>query len=316
MTTELDICSLGRQGIKSNPSHGEMTLASNSWAALAKLVLAMLIWASSFVALKYALKGFHPMAVVFGRMVVAGLCFLPLLKGWRGNVRYLPGDWKWLFLMALLQPCICFVCETLALTYTSASQAGMIFSTQPLMVAGAAVLLLKEKITSRAAFGFALAIAGAIWLSLAGAATESAPAPAFGNLLEFLAVASVAGYTVLFKRLCLRYPPLVLTAMQAYIGIAFFLPLAIAFPSTVSPDVPLMTPALAIIYLGVFVTLVGYSLYNMAVSRIPASRAAAFTNLIPVFAVLMGQFVLGETLTPTQYLAAALTLSGVILSQT
>lgn len=256
------------------------------------------------------------MTVVFGRMAVASLCFLPLLRSWRQSVRYAPGDWKWLLLMALFEPCLCFMCETLAMTLTSASQASMIFSTQPLLVAVAAVLLLKESVAPRAAAGFALAIVGSIWLSVAGTATESAPSPALGNFLEFIAVASVAGYTILLKRLCLRYPPLFLTAVQAYAGVVFFLPLAVAFPRTGGTDTPILVPALAVIFLGVFVTLVGYGLYNFAVSRIPASKAAAFTNLIPVFAVLMGRFVLDETLTNTQYLAAALVLGGVILSQT
>lgn len=293
-----------------------MELLSKSWVLLVGLVLAMFIWASSFVALKLAFEGFHPMAVIFGRMAMASLCLIPFLTAFRREVRYQAGDWKWLLVMALFQPCICFLCETWALTFTSASQAGMIFSTQPLMVAGAAVLLLKESLAPRAAAGFALAIAGAVWLSLAGTATESAPFPALGNFLEFLAVLSVASYTILLKRLCLRYSPLFLTAIQAYVGTAFFLPLAIAFPFTVGPDAPILVPALAVIFLGVFVTLVGYGLYNFAVSRIPASKAAAFTNLIPVFAVLLGRLVLAETLTPTQYLASALTLGGIVLSQT
>lgn len=35
------------------------------------LILAMLLWASSFVALKLAFRGFHPLQVIFGRMFIA-----------------------------------------------------------------------------------------------------------------------------------------------------------------------------------------------------------------------------------------------------
>jgi len=45
------------------------------------------------------------------------------------------------------------------------------------------------------------------------------------------------------------------------------------------------------------------------------SQATAFINLIPVFAVILGWLVLGETFTGSQYLAAAIVFWGVYLSQ-
>ncbi|MBP8037542.1 MAG: EamA family transporter, partial [Desulfobulbus sp.] len=44
------------------------------------LLLAMVLWGSSFVALKYSFQEMRPLAVIFGRMVVASLCFLPFLR--------------------------------------------------------------------------------------------------------------------------------------------------------------------------------------------------------------------------------------------
>ncbi|RUM36772.1 MAG: EamA family transporter, partial [Desulfobulbus sp.] len=41
------------------------------------LLAAMVLWGSSFVAMKYALSYFSPMVVVFARMIVATICFLP-----------------------------------------------------------------------------------------------------------------------------------------------------------------------------------------------------------------------------------------------
>jgi len=51
------------------------------------------------------------------------------------------------------------------------------------------------------------------------------------------------------------------------------------------------------------------------VSRIPVSQASAFVNLIPVFTILLGRVLLGETLAGQQYLAAAVILAGVFISQ-
>jgi drug/metabolite transporter (DMT)-like permease len=291
------------------------------WLPLAGLVLAMLIWASSFIAQKIAFTGLSPMAVVFSRMAVASLCFLPFLAGWRRNVRYAAGDWKWLLLMPLFEPCLYFIFEALALTKTSASQAGMLVSMLPLLVAVVASRLLGEKLSVRAMSGFILAIAGAVWLSLAGVADAAAPDPVLGNFLEFLAMVAATGYTILVKRLSPRYPPLFLTAVQAFVGTIFFLPVMLLHPTPltlqVAPGSALpVLPIMAVLFLGVVVSVGAYGLYNYGLSRIPASRAAAFTNLIPVFTVVMGRFALGERFTDGQYLASVLVLAGVILSQT
>ena len=72
---------------------------------------------------------------------------------------------------------------------------------------------------------------------------------------------------------------------------------------------------LSLLFLGVSVTLGAFGLYNWAMSRMPASRASAFINLVPVLAVLLGWLVLNEGLNQLQLLAAMVIVGGVILSQ-
>jgi drug/metabolite transporter (DMT)-like permease len=276
------------------------------------LLLAMLLWASSFVALKVAFTGYHPMQVIFGRMFVASLCFLPFVPGFC-RLKWQRGDLRYLLLMAFFEPCLYFLFEAEALQKTSASQAGMITAMLPLLVAVAAWALLKEKISRLTLAGFLIAICGAILLSLAAEATSQSPAPLLGNLLEFAAMICACGYTICLKHLSGRYPPLFLTAVQAFIGSLFFafflLPADIGFPTHW-----LAEPGFAVLYLGTFITLGAYGLYNFGVSRIPANQAAAFVNLIPVFSVMLGWLILAERLTFGQWLAVILVFSGVFIS--
>lgn len=279
------------------------------------LILAMMIWGSSLVAQKYALLAFSPMAMNFGRMAVASLCFLFVLRRFRGVRRhYLPGDWWRLALLALFEPCLYFVFEAWALTKTSASQAGMIIAMMPLMIALAARLILKETLSRRTLPGFVVAITGAVWLSAGGESTEHAPAPVLGNVLEFIATIFATGYTITSKQLARRYPPLFLTAVQAFSGAVFFLPVMLLVSPPVVAELSL-TPLLSMLYLGVFVSLGAYALYNYGLSKVPAIYAAALINLIPIFSLLLGWLILGEELTPSQYAASALVLSGVMISQ-
>lgn len=276
------------------------------------LVVAMAIWGSSFIALKLTFAELPPLWVIFGRMALGSLVFL-LAWRWRGRVQYRAGDWKYLLGLAACEPCLYFIFEALALQHTSAAQAGMITALLPLLVAMGAFVFLRERIGRTTLAGFLLALCGAVWLSLAGSADEHAANPLLGNFYELLAMLCATGYTLLLKHLSGRYSAFILTAMQALIGALFFLPVAALdapFPETIS--------ALglgALLYLGVVVTVGAYGLYNFGVSRLPASQASGFINLIPVFTLLFAVLLLGESLNALQMLAAALVFGGVALSQ-
>ncbi len=279
----------------------------------AALLLATLLWGSSFIALKWSFMYYDPWVVIFGRMIVASAGFLILYRHLDGNI-YKKGDWRLLSLMALCEPCLYFILESMALQRTTASQAGMITALFPLMVAVGARIFLKEEIGRRTVAGFLLASAGVAMLSLSGRASDYAPDPRAGNTLELLAMISSTCYTLIMKRLSSRYNPLFLTAFQAFFGSMFFFPL-LFLPSTRIPEEFHLVPALLIIYLGLFVTLAAYALFNFSVSRIPATQAIAFVNLTPVFAVILARLVLNETFNTLQYTASAVVLAGVFLSQ-
>lgn len=277
------------------------------------LITAMILWASSFVALKIAVQSYDPMVVIFGRMFVASLFFLLIVRRFRG-IEWKIRDIKWMILMALCEPCLYFLFEVKAIENTTASQAGMITAILPLLVAIGARMFLKEYLHGLTVAGFVLSIFGAVWLSIGGSATLSAPNPPLGNFLEFVAMVCATGYTLILKRLTAFYPPLLLTGLQAVSGSIFYFPL-LFLPSTRLPDEWLPIPALMILYLGLFITMGAYGLYNFGVSRISASKASAFVNLIPVFAVIMGWMILDERFTFSQCAASGCVLVGVFISQ-
>ena len=277
------------------------------------LLLAMVLWGSSFVALKYSFQEMHPLAVIFGRMVVASLCFLPFLRSFtRMGVRrhhIFP-----LAAMCLCEPCLYFLFESAALVHTAASQAAMITTMLPLMVALAAGLVFGERVSVRTVSGFVVAVAGAVWLSVAAGASGQAPNPALGNFFEFLAMVCATAYTILMKQLSKTFHPFLLTGLQAFAGALFFAPALLLAKVRVVADLP-VGGLLAVLYLGTVVSVGAYGLYNFGISRIPASQAAAFVNLIPVFSILLGFLILGERLTSWRLCACALVFFGVLLSQ-
>ncbi len=274
----------------------------------------MIIWSTSFVALKATFITYDPMFVIWGRQILASIAFLFVIKKLWNKCKYEKGDIKYLLLMSLFEPCLYFVFEAMAIINTTASQAGMLTSMLPLLVAAAAFFTLKEKTTPLTWIGFLTAIIGVIILSGFSEATEDAPNPVLGNFFEFTAMICATGYTISLKKLSARYNPFFLTAVQCFVGSVFFFPL-IFISGKGLPSHFVLMPALGIIYLGLIVTIGAYGLYSVGVGSMKASTATAFVNLIPVFTIFWGWLFLGETMNLIQYAGCGLVFIGVYLSQ-
>lgn len=279
------------------------------------LVLAMFLWGSSFVALKHAFTLADPWWIIWARMCVATLLGFAFLRFFP-RVVFRREDWGLLVLMGLFEPCLYFIFETLALQYTSAAQAGAITAVLPLFIGIAAAIFLGERPGFPFLAGVVISFGGAVWLSLGSAPSAHATLPWLGNLFEVLAMLSAAGYVMAVKKLTARYSAWHLVLVQNAIGALFFAPMALRSTATRSLLIDQNAPWLAVFYLGGAVSLGAFLCYNFALKHMEASRAAAFTYLIPVFAAGMSVLLLGERILPQQLLAIALVLGGVVIAET
>lgn len=278
------------------------------------LTTAMLLWASSFIALKTVFLVFDPLFVLFCRMVIATVLLLPLLY-WQGaRWRYQRGDWKWMLGLGLCEPCLYFLFESQALLYTSASQAGLITATLPVLAAIGALIFLRERLSVQSWLGIVISLCGVVWLTFSSEANASAPNPLLGNALEFLAMICAAGYVLIAKKLSSRYSALTITAIQTVMGCVWF-GFSLLTPWGQWPQVFPLDAVLWVLYLGAFITLGAYGLYTWSVSKVPVAMAAAFVNLIPVFTLILAGLFLNERLNGGQWLACLFVLGGVLLSQ-
>ncbi|NQY20253.1 MAG: DMT family transporter [Campylobacteraceae bacterium] len=284
-----------------------------SLTALASIVFAMLIWASSFIALKAAMQDIGPYTVIFIRMIFASLCFVYFIKGFF-KYKFTKKDIYYILALGFFEPCLYFLFEAQALQYTSASQAGMLASLMPLITAILAGYLLKEVITQKLIFGSLLAMIGVIWLSVNSTTSVSAPNPMLGNFLEFCAMSCGAGYTIVAKHLSSKFSAIFITAVQSFMGLIFFFPFFIYEMNTMTMNFTVEGMSW-ILYLGVVVTLGGYGLYNYAITKMDASKVAVYVNLIPIFTLMLAYLILNEKMTETQLIASVLILIGVIISQ-
>ena len=279
----------------------------------AALTATVIFWGASFPATRVAVSLLHPQAVMFCRMVVACLIMAPFAR--QLTPLLLTGkDLKLIIPMVLLQPCLYFLLESNALTLTTSSQAGVISASVPILVALGAWLFLSERMNAKIILGLLVSVVGVVILTLAGRPEQTGDNPILGNCFEFAAMACASGNMLLVKVLSRRYNPWSLTGMQFLAGLIFFSP-GIRY-IVAEPGILLRMDLIATLFLlGVFASVGAFGLYNWSMSRIPASRASVFINLVPAVAVLLGWTLLGETLSPGQIAGALLVGFGVFISQ-
>jgi len=274
-------------------------------------IIATFLWGSSFVALKAAIDVYPPTFVIFFRMMLTFIVCLFLWR-WIKRFNYQKGDWKWLLVMSLAEPCLYFLFEGYALQYTSASQAGIIVSCLPLLVAFFAFFLIQEKLSKHIIIGFTLCITGSVLLSLVSPKTVQAPNALLGNLLELTAMLCASIYVVSTKHLLQRYSALSLIALQGFSGTLFFAPFLLFIEWPQQHD---FNALMNIVYLGTAVTLGAYATYNYALARSSVLTAAAYSNLVPIFALLLSALLLKEVLTSWQWVSILIVFAGIMVSK-
>jgi len=288
-------------------------IARESLLPIAALLAAVIFWGSSFAGTRYALKTLDPQIIIWIRMLVALIVILPFSAKLKPQ-NYRKGDWKMLIPMVLFQPCLYFLLESNALRYTTSTQAGVISAAVPMLVTLGAWIFLSESINRATVIGLVLSVGGVVFLTMSQGADSPAENPLLGNSMEFIAMIFAAANMLIIKKLSSRYNPWTLTAMQIIAGFLFFSP---GLFKIASIERSLWTADLIMIlvYMGVFVSLGAFGLYNWAMSHLPASKASSFINLTPVTAIVTGWIMLGEGLNFRQSLAAIVVIIGVLLSQ-
>ena len=275
---------------------------------------AIIFWGLSFVATKIALESIPLFTLVFARFSLAS-CFLLVFLIRNGFPKFSRKDHINMFFIALFEPGLYFIFETLGLKYTSAPKASLIIATIPVAVVIFSALFLGEKTRMTGLFG--------IGLSLTGVALLITGDPQFkwelhgsmlGDMLIIGAVVTAALYMVSARKLGQTRSPFEITSMQFMYGAIFYTPAFFWELPHIQWSAVSGRSIGALIYLIFFATVSAFLCYNFALSRIAASRAAVFINGIPVVTTIGAWMLLGEKLTMIQAIGGGIVLLAVLLT--
>jgi drug/metabolite transporter (DMT)-like permease len=273
--------------------------------------LTVALWASAFVAIRYADRELSPGALALGRLLVGSLALGLLVLIRREPLpgrRELPG----IVVCGVLWFGLYNVSLNAAETRIDAGTAAMLVNVGPILIAIFAGLILHEGFPSRLFAGCLVSFAGAVVIGLA--TSRHGVHEILGAVLCVVAAFAYAGGVVAQKPVLRHTSPLMVTWLACTIGAVSCLPYA----GTLVRQLGHAGSSTIVwtIYLGVAPTAIGFVTWAYALARTTAGKMGSTTYLVPPLALLFGWMFLGEVPPLLVLPGGALCLAGVAQART
>lgn len=278
-------------------------------------IITIIIWGTTFVSTKILLEDFQPIEILFFRFILGLLALyvvcphLLVIKNKKEEITFL--------FAGLSGVCLYYLLENIALTYTLASNVGVIISIAPFFTAFLTHFIVKteERFNIRFFIGFILAIVGICLISFSGnAEVQINP---IGDLLAVLAAVVWAVYSVLSRKISSYGYNVVQSTRRIFIyGILFMVPALFVF------DFKLQLSRLAevqnlinILFLGFGASAMCFVTWNIAVKILGAVKTSIYIYLVPVITIVTSVIVLKEKITIWIVTGTIMTLFGLFISE-
>ncbi len=277
-------------------------------------LVTVFIWGTTFISTKVLLRSFSPLEILFLRFLTG---FLALWVACPARLKVTDRKQEPYFAAAgLCGVTLYFLLENIALTYTLASNVGVIVSISPFLIALMAHFFLDgEKLRAQFFAGFAVALSGIFLISFNGSAVlQLNPA---GDVLSVLAAVTWAIYSVLTRKISrFGYNTIQTTRRAFFYGLVFMLPTLLILDF--GPEAAqLLAPVnfLNLLFLGLGASAMCFVTWGMAVRTLGAVKTGVYIYAVPVITVVTSALILHEKITGLAALGTVLTLAGLIISE-
>lgn len=274
----------------------------------------IIIWGTTFISTKILLSAISPIEILFLRFMLG---FLVLLLVYPHRLKVKERKQELYFAGAgLCGVTLYYLLENIALTYTFASNVGVIISIAPFFTAILAHLFLDgEKLKLQFFIGFAIAVVGIFLVSFNG--SINLKLNPFGDILAVLAAVVWAAYSILTKKISgFHYNTIQATRRVFFYGLVFMTPALFIFGFKPTINVLLHPSNLFnILFLGLGASALCFVTWNSAVKILGAVKTSVYIYMVPVITVVTSVIVLYERITGVAVFGIVLTLTGLFISE-
>lgn len=274
----------------------------------------MVFWGLSFIWSSYLLQFYEPVTIIFIRLILSASILFLILRVFYPATRIARKDFRLILLSALFNPFLYFLGENYGLKYSTPTIAAVIIATIPVFSPLVAYLTYKEKLSPLNFLGIAISFAGIMIMLILN--DFSLAVDLRGIIFLFGAVLAALLYSVMLRKLTVKYSALVLIAWQNLLGIILFLPffLVMEFKSVIN-IVPTVGIVGSFLLLSILASSVAFVFFAHSVKLLGISKTNIYSNLIPVFTAFFSWMLLSESITPRKIIGMALVIGGVYLSE-
>ena len=280
------------------------------WSVALALAATLVLWASAFTGIRYAVREYDALGLAFARNTVTAVTLLGIGLVWKRDVftRLGAGEWLRLALAGVIGIAVYQGSLINGELSVDAGTASLIINTSPIFVALFALVALKEHPGLHGWTGVFMGFLGAAILV---SARRGGTHVDYGALLVLVAAVAQAVSFIIQKPLLARLGPFAVTTWVGVFGAMTLLPWAPQAWHGLSHASAQAT--LAMVYLGLFPAAIGNLTWAYALSRLPAGRAATALYLTAPTALLISWLSLGERPSLQAMLGGGVVIASVML---
>jgi drug/metabolite transporter (DMT)-like permease len=284
-----------------------------AYAAFAAICV---IWGTTFAAIRVAIETIPTFLVAGVRFLIAGFLLLVIARLHGARFPRSAREWCEQVIAGVLMAGVANTLVVYAEHALSSGMAALLAATIPIWMAAMEAILGLSNLTVRKIAGLILGFGGVGLLV----------APAIGQIdlsLRFLlAVGAMQlnaicwnGGTLISRRHRASAEPMAVATVQMLAGGAAMMLAAFVFGQYPTLRMFSIRSSLAVLYLAILGSVVAYTAYNYAQTKLSAGSVASYAYVNPAIAVLTGALLLREPVTLRMIASMVIILSGVALIQ-
>ena len=272
------------------------------------VILAMLMWSSSFIATKLTYQSISPILLCCVRFAISYLLLFLYRFITKQNTKVEKKDLKIIIFSAIGGISIYYTLENIALSLTSASMTSLIEAAYPVLTILVGIFIYHERTNKRTILGICMSIIGVVLLT----DFTQASSDLIGNILLIIGGILWGFYNYLVQKIPNKYDSITITYYQMLFGTIGFIPM-IFLEEPMFCDININI-ILSLLYLSVGCSVLALLLYNYGLKKIPASHASTLMNVMPIFGIILSALILHESITMNQIIGGIIILLGVFIS--
>lgn len=280
-------------------------------------ITSTIIWSGNFIVSRYAVHLAGPISLAFFRWLTATIFMFPFaFSNFKKELPLFKANKKYFFIMGLVGFAVYNTLIYTAGHYTTAINMALFGSTvHPIVAALLGAVIIHEKLHWKNITGILLCVIGTLYLLTKGDMMNLVHFKiGTGDLWMIVAGICFGSYNVFVRKKPVGISNNSFLLCLFAIGTTLLFPVALYEMNYIQPVVYSKQLLMIVLYIGIGNSTISYLIWNTAIQKIGAGKAALFATLAPLLSSYEAVLFLGEQFNKAQITSAIIIIMGIIIN--